>query len=143
MRLSHSIYSNEFFDQKEERPDLIVMRLAPASTALNKARALNPNATLNVVEKEGSSTYTVDSLAAHLLYSEASIYERAGRQIETQAMPEEFLNLGAGASSAMKEFNRERERLTKKYFPAALVAAEKAVLYQPKSRDYLRMLAVS
>ena len=142
LRLAYSIYNKEFFAPQEERPDFIVMRLAPASVAINKARALDPSASLTVDEKEGKFTYTVDSLSALFLFWEASMYDKAGRQIETQAIPDDVFGKDIDTAGSIKDFQRERERRTKQYFPAALVAAEKAVLYEPRNPDYLRMLAI-
>lgn len=142
IRLAYSILQTEAATGDEDRPEKLAARLAPASIALNKARALDATATVSFTEKHGTVRYNVDTLAARLLYCEAELYDQMIRKVAAHRLPDDFFEGNEDPVGSVKRYQRDLARILKNYIPAALAAAEKAVLYDPDEPQFLRMLAI-
>lgn len=132
------LHADKYLESNQKNPELLLIGLEPAAKALNRARRLDPNATVEVDER----TQTQDQLAALLLYYEAYTLHAAAKHYQnasTNALANAPVNQGVAALQSGFATSEEYTRMAKASFKKALFPIQKAVAYEPDNLKYLQL----
>jgi hypothetical protein len=137
-------YLRDYLDGKS--PDFSpALDLDRAASEVERARALDPDASYIGELKDGSPyTFTVDGIAAEILYHEAVYYLAQGDHynfsIPTREQIMEWIEAG-NADRYQNQFDKNKEAEAQKNYAKALQAATRLIQYEPNTPLYLRTYA--
>ncbi len=117
--------------QDREYTDQAMRSLTMASKAVNEARAADPLAHIAVEQNGEPTRYTVDELAAHILFSQGELLLYGGK-----LLMEHF----SDQSLSVEAIKDNRDKIGR-YNRDAFTAAEAALRYQPQNVKYRLLLA--
>ena len=128
LRLAQSHYEEAF---KAKTPYEQQAHFVRASKAVNRVRALDPHAVLELQDKEGTYSQTIDQMAAKLLYSESTLYYTQAKAM-SEAVNAAILDGGTDSADRKRAYARTEAKIKE-----AIEPAEKAARYEPNNSFYL------
>jgi tetratricopeptide (TPR) repeat protein len=128
LQLAHKFLMRAWDDR--DYTDNAMRSLSLASKASNEARSLDPGAVV-VVDQHGAKTsYTVDEMASHILFSQGELLVYGSMLLAEKLNTDLSMDALKDASAKISRYGREAQK-----------AAETAIRYQPQNMKYRLLLA--